>query len=418
MSTVIEADSVSKKYKLQFNRPLTLKESIIRLAKRRLESAATIWALKDVTFSVEQGMALGIVGHNGAGKSTLLRLLCGIGRPTRGEINRVGKVSGLLELGSGFHPDLTGRENIMTGGLLNGLTVEDIKGQESEIISFAELEQFIDQPIRTYSSGMYLRLAFSTAMHFDPDVLIIDEVLAVGDTNFQKKCFEKLLSFRKSGKTLILTSHIPDQIQKICDDVLVLEEGVLVMQGEPEKAIPFYNDLMRQRSERRSEQIHEEGKHPLLKAEKGIRLGTQEAIISSLKTCDSQGHYTNRFRNDDNLTIEIKYERMERIDDMALIVGIYSDIHVKCFEMHFPSLVEAFGPLSEHTTLCCHIPKVPLLNGRYFVNLGLYPTNWDYVYDYHWQMHPIYIGNRDGIDTSRITGVLSVIPEWFVKNSR
>jgi ABC-type polysaccharide/polyol phosphate transport system ATPase subunit len=207
MFIVLRVESVSKQFKIERNRPVTLKELVVRRLTGRDDSLSTFWALRDVSFSVEQGQSLGIIGHNGAGKSTLLRLLCGLGRPTKGHINRIGHVSGLLDLGKGFHPDMTGRENLMTGGILSGLTSRQVRARQEEIIAFAELEEFIDQPVRTYSSGMYLRLAFSTAMSFDPDVLIIDEVLAVGDQRFKKKCIERLDAFRASGKTLILTSH-------------------------------------------------------------------------------------------------------------------------------------------------------------------------------------------------------------------
>jgi lipopolysaccharide transport system ATP-binding protein len=417
MSTVLEINSLSKKYYVQRSRPFTLKESIIRRLKGLHEPASTIWALRDVSFSVEKGESLGIIGHNGAGKSTLLRLLCGLGRPTNGHIKRIGQVSGLLELGNGFHQDMTGRENIMTGGLLNRLTVEKVKRCEEEIISFAELEDFIDQPVRTYSTGMFLRLAFSIAMHFEPDVLIIDEVLAVGDTSFQKKCFEKLSSFRNEGKTLIITSHDMNQIQKICDEILVLEEGKLVTQGEPSLAIPLYNDIMRKRSERRSAQLYADDEKPSLTTEKGVRMGTQEATISSFQVYDANGSSTNHFQSGESLTIEIQYKLLKPVTDMALMLGIYNDIHVKCFETHFPSIVDSFGKLDERCTILCRIPNLPLIDGCYYLNVGLYPTNWKFVYDYHWQMHPFYITSRNLMNMSNVTGVISIAPDWSVRNS-
>ena len=253
MSGVIEVQSVSKVYPLYQNRAVTLKESLVRRLTGRADPGRQLWALRDISFSVARGRSLGIIGHNGAGKSTLLRLLCGLGRPTSGRIVRSGKVSGLLDLGSGFHMDLTGRENIRTGGLLSGLTSQEVRAVEGEIAEFAELEDFIDQPIRTYSSGMYVRLAFATALQFDPDILVIDEILAVGDTRFQQKCLKRMETFRSAGKTLILTSHVPDQVHSLCDEVLVLDEGQFVMQGDPASALRYYDDLMRQRTERRSE---------------------------------------------------------------------------------------------------------------------------------------------------------------------
>src|SRR5262245_24306745 len=237
MSTVLTVESISKQFHLQRGRPATLRELITLWLSGRHERGRTLWALRDVSFTVEQGQVLGIIGHNGAGKSTLLRLLCGLGQPTSGRICHRGLVSGLLELGGGFHQDLTGRENILTAGLLNGLTKRQVQAGEAEIITFAELEDFIDQPLRTYSSGMYLRLAFAVAMHFDPEVLILDEVLAVGDARFQQKCLERLTMFRKAGKTLVLTSHDMTQIETLCDEVLVLEEGRIVMRGNPASAV-------------------------------------------------------------------------------------------------------------------------------------------------------------------------------------
>ena len=178
-----------------------------------------------------------IIGHNGAGKSTLLRLLCGLGRPTSGRISHNGQVSGILELGGGFHPDLTGRQNIVTVGILNGMTKSDMKAREQSIIAFAEMEDFIHEPVRTYSSGMYVRLAFAAATEFDPAILILDEVLAVGDERFQKKCLDRIATFRNAGKTLIVTSHDAQQIQSLCDEVLVLEEGHVMMHATQERFV-------------------------------------------------------------------------------------------------------------------------------------------------------------------------------------
>lgn len=413
MSTVIEVDSISKRFTAQLSRRATLKEAIIKRLKG--ERVKTIWALRDVSFSVERGKVFGIIGHNGAGKSTLLRLLCGLGRPTKGHIQRLGKISGLLELGSGFHPDMTGRENIMTGGLLNGLSIKQIKAQEEQIISFAELEQVIDLPVRTYSSGMYLRLAFSTAMSFDPDILIIDEVLAVGDASFQQKCFEKLSSFRNDGKTLILTSHDTDQIRKICDVVLVFQDGKLAMQGDPTSAIKFYEDFVLQLGEKQVVEPQEEEVQQDPKTERGSRYGTQEAVINSIRLYNAQGEATNKFESSDSVTIELNYKLSKNINDMALLVGIYNDVDIKCFETYLPSVAETFGPLDENCNILCHLPNIPLVDGCYYISFGLYHTNWDHVYDYHWQTYPLYLSSSNGVDTSRLKGIVSIRPEWSVK---
>ena len=171
MPIAVRIENVSKRFWVQRNRPMTLRDSVQRWLHRKHSSASSLWALRDISFSVEQGQVLGVIGHNGAGKSTLLRLLCGLGRPTSGRIFHDGPVSGILELGGGFHADLTGRQNIVTVGILNGLTNAEIKARAQAIIAFAEMEEFIDQPVRTYSSGMYLRLAFAAATEFDPAIL-------------------------------------------------------------------------------------------------------------------------------------------------------------------------------------------------------------------------------------------------------
>jgi ABC-type polysaccharide/polyol phosphate transport system ATPase subunit len=414
MFTVLRVESVSKQFKIERNRPVSLKELVVRRLTGRRDSLSALWALRDVSFSVEQGQSLGIIGHNGAGKSTLLRLLCGLGRPTKGHINRIGHVSGLLDLGKGFHPDMTGRENLMTGGILSGLTSREVRARQEEIIAFAELEEFIDQPVRTYSTGMYLRLAFSTAMSFDPDVLIIDEVLAVGDQRFKKKCIERLDAFRASGKTLILTSHDSEQITSLCDEVIVLEEGRVVIQGDPKSAIDCYNDLMRQRTEKRAAQLSNgAATQPNLIVEHGSRMGTQEATIYALKTYDRQGQATDCFNSGDSLTIEIEYKLTKPLSDFALMLGIYSEANVRCYETYINSFSATFGSLAEHGRFSCHLPELPLLPGRYFIDIVLHPMDWSYVYDYHWQMHPLNIMNTNGIPTES-SGVVLLRPVWSV----
>lgn len=416
MSTVLTVESISKQFHLR-GRPATLGELVTRWLRGRHEGARTLWALRDVSFAVEQGLVFGIIGHNGAGKSTLLRLLCGLGRPTSGRIRRMGLVSGLLELGGGFHQDLTGRENILTAGLLNGLTKRQVQAGEEEIIAFAELEKFIDQPIRTYSSGMYLRLAFAVAMHFDPDVLILDEVLAVGDARFQQKCLERLAAFRKAGNTLIIASHDTEQIRNLCDEVLVLEEGRVAMLGDPASAVQCYTDLMRQRTERRAAQLAGGAASLSLVVEQGSRQGTQEATIDAVHLYDAQGQLVESLHSGNGLTIELEYRLTKPIPDMALTLGVYSETHVKCFEALIPSTRAVFGPLTDRSILSCHLPQLPLLTGCYYINVGFYPPDWNYVYDYHWQMHPLRIVG--GAETlCEVSGVVSLRPVWSVLTQR
>jgi lipopolysaccharide transport system ATP-binding protein len=293
-----------------------------------------------------------------------------------------------------------------------------VKTQEQEIIAFAELQEFIDQPVRTYSSGMYLRLAFASAINFHPDVLIIDEVLAVGDSSFQQKCIERLKEFRRAQKTLIVTSHDSDQIRTLCDEVLVLEEGKAVMQGGPEHAIRFYNDLMRQRTEKRTAQLLGERNIKLsLMVEDKDRLGTHEATINDVKTYDAKGQESNYLYSNQGLTIELEYRLFRPLDDFALTLGIYTETDIKCFETYVESFSKTFGLPAGSGRFKCQIPELPLLPGRYYINIGLYPSDWSYTYDYHWQMHPLYVIKGDGVPAES-SGVVSLRPVWSALNSR
>ena len=412
MAAALTVEAVSKRFRVYRNRSATLRESMIRLLSGRRERARELWALRDVGFTLEHGRSLGVIGHNGAGKSTLLRLLCGLGRPTSGRIRCDGQVSGLLELGGGFMVELSGRQNILTAGLLNGLTERQVREQQDAIIAFAELEDFIDQPVRTYSSGMYLRLAFAVAMHFDPTILVLDEVLAVGDSRFQKKCLARFAQFRDAGKTLIIASHSTDQIQALCDEVLVLEEGRVMIQGDPESALRCYEDLMRQRTRRRAAQLDVGGVPDLPEVVAGgSRQGTREASIEAVRVYGARDGASDGLRGSDGVIIDLDYQLVRPFQDLALSLGIFSQTHVKCFEINVPSTSAVFGPLADRGTIRCHFPTLPLLPERYYVNVGLYPPDYDYVYDYHWNMHPLDIVS-DGGAHGKVSGVVSLSPVW------
>jgi lipopolysaccharide transport system ATP-binding protein len=377
---------VSKRFRVQRNRPSTLREMVQQLLNGRMNRGTTTWALRDVSFTVRHSQVFGIIGHNGAGKSTLLRLLCGLGRPTSGTITSDGHVSGILELGGGFHPDLTGRQNITTVAVLNGVT-ENLAECVQNIMSFSEMEEFIDQPVRTYSSGMYLRLAFAAAIEFDPSVMVIDEVLAVGDERFQKKCMDRISRFRSEGKTLILTSHNAEQIKALCDDVLVLDEGRVVTQGDPKTALSCYYDLMRQRTEKRARQIPTLDARSSLLMKQGNREGTQECSICAVRLYDERGQLTESVRTGAAVTIELDVEQQGYIKDAACTIGIFSVSHVKCWEAAIPSLQAVVGSFQKSHTIRFEIPNLPLVPGRYSINVGLYPPDWGYLYDRHWDMY-------------------------------
>ena len=240
MAHIVELENVSKRFVI--HKEKSLKERLLnfRLSQSHKED---FYALRDVSFEISVGESLGLVGHNGSGKSTLLKVIGGILYPTTGVVRRRGRIAALLELGTGFHPDLTGRQNIYLNGSLMGLSRLEIEKHLESIIDFSGIEEFIDTPVKFYSSGMYVRLAFSVAVHSDPDLLIIDEVLAVGDQPFQEKCFEKMREFQKQGRTIVLVSHSSEQIKSFCDRVALLHHGELKFVGKTRQGLKMLDEL-------------------------------------------------------------------------------------------------------------------------------------------------------------------------------
>jgi lipopolysaccharide transport system ATP-binding protein len=239
---VIAVRHVSKRFRrYQVQRPWTLQEALQR-GLRRIKPAQHFWSLQDVNVEVLKGRALGIIGPNGAGKSTLLRLVAGIGRPDQGSIEVRGRVGALLDLGAGFHPELTGRENVFVSGVIGGLTRREVQRQFDSIVDFSELHEFIDSPLHTYSTGMQVRLAFATAIHAEPQVLLVDEVLSVGDLAFQTKCLQRVSNVRARGCTILLVTHDLEHVRMFCDDALLLRGGKVVCCGASDAVVAEYLD--------------------------------------------------------------------------------------------------------------------------------------------------------------------------------
>lgn len=237
MSQAIIFEKVEKEYLLQHQK--TLKEMIDALFKRK-KTLERVQALKNITLTIKKGETLGVIGKNGAGKSTLLKLIAGVSYPSKGKVKVYGRVVPLIELGAGFHPELTGRENIYLNGVILGLTEKQIKEKIKEIILFSEIEKFIDTPVKFYSSGMYMRLAFSVSVFVDPEILLIDEILAVGDSYFQKKCLNKMNEFKKKGVTIVFVSHNLETIKNFCHRVIYLKEGKIIADGKPDAVLKSY----------------------------------------------------------------------------------------------------------------------------------------------------------------------------------
>ncbi|ADL07265.1 ABC transporter ATP-binding protein [Thermosediminibacter oceani] len=238
----IEIKDVWKKFRIYHEKTYSLKERIIFWGRNKGED---FWALKGINLTIPKGSTVGLLGRNGSGKSTLLKIISRILYPTRGEVKINGRVSTLLELGAGFHPEFTGRENIFLNASILGLTRKEIKERLDDIIAFAELGDFIDNPVRNYSSGMYTRLGFAVAVHVDPEILLIDEVLAVGDLAFQEKCLTRIRELQKRGTTIILVSHSPKQIEDLCDNAVWLDKGEVKMQGPVREVTKAYSEFMK-----------------------------------------------------------------------------------------------------------------------------------------------------------------------------
>ena len=234
----ISVQHVSKRFRLERNRPSSLKEAILRIGRKR--DIDDFWVLRDINLTVKPGSFFGLIGHNGSGKSTLLRLIAGIHRPTHGDIKTTGRLSALLELGSGFHPDLTGRENVFLNGAMLGLSRGHMAESMDDIIEFSGIGEFIDEPVKIYSSGMYVRLGFAVAVNVDPEILLIDEVISVGDEEFQRRCMDHMNMLRANGTTIVLVSHNAVFMQKLCDTVGWLDHGRLLDLGDPKTVVAAY----------------------------------------------------------------------------------------------------------------------------------------------------------------------------------
>jgi lipopolysaccharide transport system ATP-binding protein len=240
MAEAVVVQNVSKRFRCYHpDRPWTLQEALFR-GLHRVRPVDFFWALRDVSFTIDRGKMVGLIGPNGAGKSTLLRLIGGVGVPDAGEVRVEGHIAALLDLGAGFHPELTGRENIVVSGVIAGLTRKEVLARFDSIVAFSELQEFIDSPLRTYSAGMQMRLAFAVAVHVEPEILLIDEVLAVGDLAFQRKCLERINQFKASGSTILLVSHEIAPVRELCDEVIWLQTGRVMARGSAGEVLDQY----------------------------------------------------------------------------------------------------------------------------------------------------------------------------------
>jgi lipopolysaccharide transport system ATP-binding protein len=361
--------NIGKIYQL-YARPV---DRLKQIVTRRLYHKRFV-ALEDISFALSAGETLGIIGDNGAGKSTLLKILSGTLTPTTGEVITCGRVAALLELGAGFHPEFTGRQNIYLNAALMGLKDEETRAREQEIIDFSELEDSIDRPVKTYSSGMYVRLAFSIATTVDPDILIIDEALSVGDQHFQKKCIDRMMSFRRNGKTILFCSHSMYLVQELCDKAIWLKRGRLNKLGQTSKVINAYTDWVR--AQEASLQVSEERNTEIAKGR------DQPAWIRAVEITDGEGRPVELLRTGDDLWLRV---RIGTADNVSLHGHIGLGINRNDDEPVFGTTSRldglSFLSLSDHLTVALRFPALKLLSGQYYITVALADEHALHLYD-------------------------------------
>jgi len=392
------------------DRPSTFKEAVLKGFRNMKQER--FWGLKDVSFTVPHGRVVGVIGRNGAGKSTLLRLIGGVGKPEEGSIEARGRIGALLDLGAGMTSDLTGRENVMIGGVIAGMTTEEVRARFDDIVAFAELEEFIDSPIRMYSSGMRMRLAFAVAAHIDPDILLIDEVLAVGDVAFQKKCIDRIAEFKKAGCTIFLVSHDPEQIHALCDELILLRKGRMVAMGPTAEVMSQYEASFTASDVEPDPELVSP-----VRTEDGTvleynvnRFGSQKAQIHDVVLMDLDYGPTYEIASGEGLMIEFSYTASPEVLSPKASISIVAADETVVYDTN-TSVGGLDLPHGEHTgRLQLVIERLDLAEGEYFITVALFDETWSEAYDMH---AGAYYLSVTGVGTGK--GVLNPPATWDVK---
>lgn len=375
---IIEVCDVGKSFKVFFDKGSTLKEKVIFAKRNKYENREII---KDISFKIPKGQAVGFIGKNGCGKSTVLKILSRILKPNKGNIIINGRVSSLIELGAGFHPDMSGRENIYINASIFGLKKDEIDKKMEDIIEFSELGEFIDNPVRTYSSGMYMRLAFSVAINVNADVLLIDEILAVGDVSFQKKCFQKLRDIKKEGVTIAIVSHSMEQMYNICDRIIWIENGMIREDGEPRLVGMHYLDSMEdERIGRLANQSKEDFKdalrHSILELTSNVhpdarRDGTQEVYFTKVILEDVNGENCQCYNTGDKINLRLQYKTKSVGIKVNFNMDFVSDSWQYCYGSCFAKPGDDLPILKSEGEVQFQIENLMLLPGKYYLDIGI-----------------------------------------------
>ncbi|MDW2876418.1 MULTISPECIES: ABC transporter ATP-binding protein [Bacillaceae] len=394
--TVIEVKDLNKVYQI-YNRPIDrLKQGLIK----RKQYYQKFTALENINLRINKGEAVGIIGRNGSGKSTLLQLLAGTLSPSSGKVKVNGRVAALLELGSGFNPEFTGRENIYLNGAILGLSREEMKERFKDITDFADIGDFIDRPVKTYSSGMYVRLAFAISINVNADVLIVDEALSVGDTKFQIKCIEKMNEIKNNGATILFVSHAGEQVKRFCDRAIWLKEGQLVLDGTSSEVVNYYEDTLQL-------EIIKSSKDPVNISKDEETDGLDDSLIAKINSVKVNNSRLNTF---EELVVTIDYQiYKKKIDNFLAGVAIYSNDRKYIFGPN-TYLDKTIIPstLGNHT-LEYRIPRIPLLAGTYFLDIGLFTNGGLVCIDYKNEF------SQFTVDSNYFTeGLLHIEHEWRI----
>lgn len=384
--TVISVNNVSKTFVIPHERRDTLKEHFTHFWRRlRYDD---FQALQGIDLQVHDGDFLGIIGHNGSGKSTLLKILAGIYQPTKGKVKTVGTISPFLELGVGFNADLTGRENVYLNGTILGLSKQELDEKYDAIVDFAELHDFMDTKIKNYSSGMHVRLAFSIAIQADADIFLCDEVLAVGDLAFQKKCFDVFYRLKNEGKTIIYVSHDIASVRRFCNRCVLLDHGNIVAEGEPNEVIDQYIYAGGEKDAAAAAIAHQPED-----AEDKAHFSNQCARIDEYQLIDKNGSPSMTFCPGDPLTIRVKFTTLDpSITEMNAGIAIYDEDGRHLFG-DTAAFHDIMFPAQKHS-YDIEIPSLPVLEGRYFVTLALNNRSLDEQYDWHHKKISFVVSNN------------------------
>jgi len=367
--SAIVVDDVSKRFRLYHERNRSLKAAFLRGRRARYEE---FWALSDVSLEVADGATFGLIGENGSGKSTLLKCMAKILRPEKGSITSRGRISALLELGAGFHPELSGRENVFLNGSILGLSKRQVTQRFDEIVDFAGLEHFIDTPVKNYSSGMYVRLGFSVAINVDPDILLVDEVLAVGDADFQRKCMEKFADLKAKGNTIVLVSHGLESVRNLCDEAAHLEHGQLRRLGPAADVVDDYLGAVYAGGQR------QDGDH-------GMRWGSGEARLERLELLDASDQPVKRTRTGDSVTFRLHYAAEERIEAPVFGMALHT---IEGMHVTGPNTRDSSGIPKEIDGggfVDLRVDRLLLVPGTYDLTAAIYDSTLTHPFDYRYR---------------------------------